>query len=122
MTRSAERAAWTAHVTGEAQAKPSKYSNLRTGKYASKKEAAVATKLWALARAGQIQNLEEQVLIELVPGDGKIAGVSYRADFCYDDGTGHHVIDVKGGEFRTAIYKIKKRLAWLLKRILIEEV
>ena len=107
-------------VTGVSSEKSSKYHSERAGKYASKKEAEVATKLWALQRIGAIWNLQEQVHIVLVAGDDQERGVGYIADFVYDDATGHHVLDAKG--FQTQIFKIKKRLAWLLHKIKIEEV
>lgn len=122
LSAKAERAAWTAAVTGEQVIAPSKYLNERTGKFASKKEAEVATNLCALARAGIITDLEMQVPIVLVPGRDGIHAISYIADFQYRDLDGvKHVVDAKGGKFRTDVYKLKRRLAYLLHGIEIEE-
>lgn len=120
MSRKAEREAWTERITGRHEPAPSKFRNERAGKYASKHEADIATRLNALASCGTIWNLQEQKHIELVPGDSQERGVTYIADFVFDDMSGHHVLDAKG--VKTQVYKIKKRLAWLLHKIKIEEV
>lgn len=122
-----ERAAWTAHITGEkaGTCRASKYGNKRVefnGKtYASKHEAATAAKLQALAQAGKIRHYEEQKRIVLVPGNGKLRPITYIADFYFVelDGT-PRVLDAKG--FKTPVYRLKKRLAALMLRIEIEEV
>lgn len=115
-----EREAWTRYIDG-GEAKVNKYSAERTGKYASRHEAEAASKYAALARAGIITELEEQVRIVLVPGDGKLRPVVYVADFRYRDDQGNlHVVDAKG--YKTAIYRLKKRLAALLLGMTIEEV
>ncbi len=104
-----EREAWTRYIDG-GEAKVNKYSAERTGKYASRHEAEAASKYAALARAGIITELEEQVRIVLHPGDGKLRPVVYVADFRYRDDQGNlHVVDAKG--YKTAIYRLKKRLA-----------
>jgi hypothetical protein len=116
-----EREQWTAFCEGRETAKESKYHNEREGKYASKHEAQVAGDLAALARAGKILDLQEQVRIVLVPGDGKLRPIVYIADFTYLDREGkRHVLDAKG--FKTAIYRLKKRMAALLLGITIEDV
>jgi hypothetical protein len=120
MNRKQERAAWTQFVTGTSSEKSTKYQSERAGKYASKHEADVATKLFALQAAGKIWNLKEQDSIVLVPGDDQVRGIIYRPDFTYDDAEGHHILDAKG--VRTPVYQLKKRLAWLLHKIKIEEV
>lgn len=122
LSKREERDAWTRVVLGkDAAPGPSKYSNERAGKYASKHEADVATKLYALEKSGQIRDLREQDRIVLVPGRDKVAPVIYVADFTYTDSQGvHHVLDAKG--FKTQVYKVKKRLAYLLLNITIEEV
>ena len=123
LNRRAERAAWTAHVTGE---KPERNKfhvapKEERGGYASKHEMEVAANLHALARGGQISELQEQVPIILVEGKGKIGPVKYVADFTYLDKEGRrHYVDAKG--YRTAIYRLKKRLALLLLGIEIEEI
>lgn len=90
----------------------SKYGAIRTGKYASKHEADIAAKLWALERAGNIRDLREQVPFELVKGRNGVKGISYIADFCYIDNEMPVVADAKG--FRTPVYKLKKKLLYLL--------
>lgn len=120
--RRGERAAWTAFVEGGQVPTPSKYGNQREGKYASKREAAVAASLMALERAGKIKGLREQHPIVLVPSDGKLRAIKYIADFTYIDPAdgGFHVLDAKG--FKTQVYRLKKRMAALLLGIEIEEV
>lgn len=122
MSRKAERAAWTAAVEGRdpEKAASSKYKNEKQGKYASIHECEVAGGLAALERAGKIHELREQVRFVLVEGDGIERAVTYIADFTYSDETGFHVLDAKG--FKTAVYRLKKRLMWLLLKIRIEEV
>ena len=120
MNRTQEREAWTAHIEGRSPAKEPKYRSIRWGKYASKHEADTAAKLAALASAGKIQNLREQVPIVLVDGKGKIKPIIYIADFTFHDESGYRVLDAKG--YQTPVYKLKKRLAALLLNIYIEEV
>jgi hypothetical protein len=119
--RMGERAAWTAFVEGGSPARENKYGAVRSNGYASKHEAAAAVNYQALARAGKIKDYQEQMRITLVPGDGKLRPVVYVADFYYVDLDGTpHVVDAKG--YKTAIYRLKKRLAALLLGITIEEV
>jgi len=116
-----EREAWTAHIEGREAEKESKYKSVRTGKYASKLEAMIAARLDALHRAGIIKDLQEQVRIVLVEGRGKLRPIVWVADFVYTDDDGIvHYLDAKG--YKTQIYRLKKRLAALLKGIEIEEV
>ena len=80
-----------------------------TNGYASRKEADMAAKLHALARAGNISELEEQVVYELIPKQKGERSCTYRADFRYRDEDGQLVVmDVKG--YKTEIYRIKKKL------------
>ena len=122
--RRGEREAWTALVEGREAAPANKYGvapKEERGKYASKHEAQAAVKYQALARVGQIRDYEEQKRITLVPGDGELRSIVYVADFYYVDPDGNpHVVDAKG--YKTAIYRLKKRLAALLLHITIEEV
>jgi hypothetical protein len=123
LSRKAERQAWTDHVLGKTDApSTSKYHNERAGKYASKHEAEVATKLAALASSGAIVNLQEQYPIVLVDGSARsMRSIVYIADFVYWDPDGRmHVLDAKG--MKTQVYKLKKKLALLLHNIEIEEV
>lgn len=100
---------------------PSKYGNVRTNGYSSKKEANIAAQLAILFRAGKILDLKEQVHIVLIPGKDKLRGITYVADFVYNDLNGDlHVLDAKG--FRTPVYKLKRKMLKLLWDIDIEEV
>jgi len=100
----------------------SKYRAVRTNGYASKREAAYATTLRALEKAGEIAQLQEQVSFELVPRDELGRAVRYLADFRYwDNRSAKWVIcDVKG--YRTDVYKLKRRLMWKVHGIIVEEV
>lgn len=99
----------------------SKYRNVKTNGYASKKEAEYAAKFQALARSGAITDYhEQQAFVLAYDPRGKLRPVLYVADFVYTDDTGRHVVDVKG--FRTAVYKLKKKLLFLLHGITIEEL
>lgn len=103
----------------------------------SKTEAEYYKILKAKEKAGLIYDLDMQVEFELIPvqrapstytktGKEKLGKVierkcSYFADFVYKDMEDNwHVIDVKG--FKTADYKIKKKLMLWLHGIEIEEV
>lgn len=114
-----DRAAWTEFITGEKQ-KTNKYGAERKNGYASKREHTTAVKLHTLARVGKVRNLREQVNVVLVEGRDGVRGIVWRADFVYEDEDGKtHYIDSKGAQ--TPVYKLKKRLAFLLKGIVIEE-
>ncbi len=114
-----DRQAWTEFITGE-KPRRNKYGAERKNGYASKRESVTAMKLHTLARVGKIRNLREQVNVVLVEGRDGVSGIIWRADFVYDDENGKtHYVDSKG--FQTQVYKIKKRLAFLLKGIVIEE-
>ena len=99
-----------------------RHANKRTEGYASKREYYHAVNLHALAKAGHIKDLKEQVSYELIPKDELGKAIRYVADFTYwDVGRGQHVVqDVKG--FRTDAYKLKRRLMWKVHGILVEEV
>lgn len=103
----------------------------------SKKEANYYIKLKAMEQAGEISELELQKEFVLVPQQrepstftkkgkevlGKVLErkCSYFSDFCYKDADGvFHCVDTKG--FKTADYKIKKKLMLYLHGIRIEEV
>lgn len=100
----------------------SKYRAVRTGKYASKKEASVATELGILARAGKILDLKEQVPFELVKGRNGIQGIKYIADFTWVDAESGlpHIGDAKG--MQTPVYRLKKKMMYLLCGLTIEEL
>lgn len=122
MNRKQEREAWTAFVTGETTAynKFGVAPKEERGGYASRHEMDVATNLHALATAGKIHDLREQVRIEVIPADPPNPAAFYIADFTYSDPTGYHVLDAKG--VKTEVYILKKKALWHLKRIRIEEV
>ena len=90
----------------------SKFRNVKTDGYASKKEAARASQLRLMQEAGQIRNLREQLEYELIPRQEGERACFYRADFVYDefgaDGWRQVVEDTKG--MRTADYVIKRKL------------
>lgn len=91
-----------------------------TNGYASKREAEMAWKLHALARAGKITELEEQVAYELIPKQKGERSCTYKADFRYRDEDGQLVVmDVKG--YKTEIYRIKKKLMLFIHKIRIME-
>ena len=119
-----ERAAWTEYIEGKQFTPVSKYGSVRcemNGRvYPSKHQAKIAATLQMLQERGLISDLKEEVPIILVPGDGKLRPITYRADFTYRDERSLHVVDAKG--FKHPVYRLKKRLAALLLGIQIEEV
>ena len=89
----------------------------------SAKEAKRYTRLRALEEEGRIQHLRIQVPFEILPSfecDGvKYRGMSYVADFVYYRAGKVVVEDCKG--FKTAEYKMKKKLMAYMNHINIEE-
>jgi hypothetical protein len=90
----------------------------------SKKEAARYSELRLLERAGAIRNLRRQVKFELIPSQriyGKVVErpCAYIADFVYEQDGETIVEDTKG--FKTADYKIKKKLLLWVHGIRIKE-
>jgi hypothetical protein len=118
---SSERAAWTAHVDGTSAPKPNKYGAKRSGKYASTHEAKVAGDLAALATAGLINDIGEQVSYTLVPGNGKIRPIRYIADFVFEEDGKTVVADAKGYA-KQQVYRLKKRAMLLIHGIEIREL
>jgi hypothetical protein len=115
-----ERRAWSKHF-GLETTEPSKYSNERAGKYASKHECQVAADLAALEKSGAISNLKEQVRFVLIEGRNGVRSISYVADFQWDTPDGkNHIGDAKGT--RTPVYKIKKKMLKLLHNLDVEEL
>lgn len=88
--------------------------------YDSKHEMGVAMKLYTAQKSGGIHDLKEQVPFVLVPKDGKMRAITYRADFTFIEGGKLKVMDAKG--HRTQLYILKKRLMKYLLGIEIEEV
>lgn len=103
--------------------------------YDSKKEADRHAVLRLLERAGKIRDLQRQVKFVLIPAQyepdsgGNRGGVkkgklierecSYIADFVYEENGKKVVEDTKG--FRTADYKIKRKLMLFMHGIRIKE-
>lgn len=89
----------------------------------SAKEAKRFTKLRALEKEGKIQGLRLQVPFELLPSfecDGvRYRGMKYVADFVYYLDGKQVVEDCKG--FKTAEYKLKKKLMAYVNHVNIEE-
>lgn len=108
-------------------ARASKYHAKKTVvdgiEFDSAKEAKRYAKLRALEDAGKIQGLRLQVPFELVPSfecDGvKYRGMKYVADFVYYRDGKVVVEDCKG--FKTAEYKLKKKLMAYINHVNIEE-
>jgi hypothetical protein len=101
--------------------KASKFSNVKTGKYDSKKESKRAGELQLLLKAGIIKELEEQKVFVLqdtfkaratTPPHQleTIRAIKYIADFYYFDNEKQCYVaeDVKG--FKTIHYIIKSKL------------
>lgn len=97
-----------------------KYNNVRTGKYASAAESARAAELWMLQRAGKISDLVEQFNFLLIPAQGNLKPVHYRADFVYRRDGQMVVEDAKG--VATQVYVLKKKLMKLVHNIDIVEI
>lgn len=110
-----------------AKPKKNKYHAEKVNGYASKKEYRRANELKLLQRSGDIYNLREQVQFELIgtqrDKNGKVIerACSYIADFVYNDKDGDLIVeDTKG--FRTAEYKIKRKLMLSVHGIKIREI
>lgn len=69
-------------------------------------------RLKLLERAGIIKNLQRQVQFSLIPTirttEETLRGISYFADFVYEENGVMHIHESKG--FKTKEYEIKKRL------------
>lgn len=107
----------------------SKYRNVRTNGYASKREAKRAAELKLLVKAGKIGYLIEQPRFVLVPKQGGERECAYVADFQYvvfkSDGdktwTDETVVeDCKG--MKTPAYVIKRKLMLHVHGIRVREV
>lgn len=105
--------------------KASKYRNIKTDGFASKKEAKRYQELLLLEKAEDISGLRTQVKYPLVVNDQLIC--TYIADFVYDEWSSMSkyavckrvVEDCKG--FRTPVYKLKKKLMDAIHHIVIKE-
>ena len=103
-------------------ARMTKYRNVKTNGFDSKKEAARAAELELWQKIGVIADLRYQVRLELIPACKHERSVSWVADFVYIDLRTNLEVweDVKGK--RTRDYIIKRKLALFLKGIKIHEV
>lgn len=102
-------------------AAPSKFRNVKTDGYASKKESTRASVLRLMQEAGQIRNLREQVKYLLIPKQEGERACHYLADFVYEDFGGKQVVeDTKG--VKTPDYIIKRKLMLFVHGIRISEV
>lgn len=107
----------------------SKFKNVKTGGYDSRKEAKRGAQLELLQRAGKITNLTKQVKFELIPSQwmfdksGKKKcierAVIYKADFQYIENGQLIVEDVKG--LKLPEYIIKRKLMLYTHGIKIKE-
>jgi hypothetical protein len=100
----------------------SKFRNVKTDGYDSKKEARRAADLRLLEKAGAIRNFREQVSFLLIPACGAERACYYKADFCYDEGPSpfHSVVeDCKG--YRTEVYRLKRKLMLFVHGIAVRE-
>lgn len=105
-----------------------KYHNKKTEvdgiRFDSKKEAGRYLVLKMMEETGEIRDLRRQVKYELLPKqrlDGKMhRAVYYIADFVYIKDGKIIVEDVKG--FRTAVYKLKRRLMLWKNGIEVKEI
>lgn len=100
--------AGTGKKTGRIRVAPAAERTLDGILFDSKAEATRYAELKMLLKAGMIQKLELQPVFPLVPAQGKERGLSYVADFSYEE-SGHRIVeDVKG--MRTDVYKLKRKL------------
>ena len=98
--------------------KESKYHNRKVTvdgiTFDSVKEASRWQELKLLERAGEITGLVRQLKIELIPKTKLYRACYYIPDFAYfDKRTGKTIYeDVKGGNFRTKEYLLKRKLLY----------
>lgn len=105
----------------------SKYGNVRTNGFASKKEARRAQELQLLEKAGEIHDLKFQVRYPLVVNGQHVC--TYVADAVYVERFGSPICqpqtvveDVKSPASRTRLYLVKRSLMKALHGIEIREV
>ena len=101
----------------KASPKPSKYKNVRTNGFDSKKEFQRYQELVILEKLGQIQHLETQVGFPLRVNDVLIG--HYVCDYLYWENGKKVVEDCKG--VKTPIYRIKCKLMNAIYDITIRE-
>ena len=98
----------------------SKFGNVKTGVYDSKREAQRAAKLQAMQAAGKIRNLREKVTYLLIPKQDGERQCTYTADFVYEENGETVVEDVKG--FPNDRWPIKRKLMLFLHQIRVKVV
>ncbi len=96
----------------------SKYRNVRTNGFASKREATIHASLKMLEDAGQLSDLRTQVTYRLDVNGEHIC--RYIADFVYTQGGATVVADAKG--YRTDVYSLKRKLMKAIHGIEIREL
>jgi hypothetical protein len=84
----------------------SKYHNVRTNGFASKKEAKRFQELKLLEKAGEIRDLRTQTILPIVINGKKVC--DYICDFSYWEGSAIIFEDAKG--MKTPVYRLKKKL------------
>jgi hypothetical protein len=107
-----------------------KFRNRPVGGYHSRKEADVAAQLKLREKAGEIRELQEQVMFVLIPQQCNKEGhlleraAKYHADFtfvdCADDS--YHVVDVKSDATRNLPdWVLRRKLMLFVHKITVEE-
>ena len=86
----------------------SKYGNVKHRGYDSRRESRRAEELAWMEKAGEIQDLREQVRFELIPKQDGERAAHYVADFVYQKDGSQIVEDAKG--HRTDMYRLKRKL------------
>ena len=89
--------------------KRSKYGNIKTRGFDSRKEERRFRDLNLLQKAGEISNLQTQVTFEVVPKTEKFRAVKYIADFTYFDKDCNFVVEDSKG-MKTQIFIVKQKL------------
>jgi hypothetical protein len=101
----------------------SKYGNVKTDGYDSKREAIRASELKLLERAGKITDLESQREFVLISKSDWGQAIKYRCDFCYRADGIFTVEDVKSPiTAKNPVYRLKRRLMQEVYGITIKEV
>jgi hypothetical protein len=101
-----------------------KFKNVKTNGYDSKKEARRGVTLAMMQKIGVISNLREQVRYEVIPKQQGERATAYIADFVYTDERGETVVeDVKSEVTRKLpAYIMKRKLMLLVHGIKIIEI
>jgi hypothetical protein len=89
----------------------SKYGNVKTNGFDSKREYMRYRDLLLMEKAGMISHLQTQVRFEIVPKTDRFRGVHYIADFVYLDKNGDRVVEDSKGK-KTALFIVKQKLMY----------